>query len=293
MNKFTRSQMGKIMAYALSAAMAVTVVPTYMMKPLVAEAAVTTNATSLDKITKSYIVEKVSKPSANSMFRVFISKADPTDLVGTDKTYKNVSELEDAIIKGTEKDSTYTLAYLTSTDTDGYLVIDATSYENAKKTLGDSVHLSYAIGNILGDVDSLTEIASPTETKYYEVTDKNAASATLADCGVKVTFDTAADPEVSEAPATLTADGNKFVLGGKVYFDKTAVDTAIGANTNLKKSGDKATVQYTLDGTNYTDFATVSAKAGAAGTISGKDTTAKSTFYTGDKFTINVKNTLD
>ena len=288
MNKFTRSQMGKIMAYALSAAMAVTVVPTYMMKPLVAEAAVTTNATSLDKITKSYIVEKVSKPSANSMFRVFISKADPTDLVGTDKTYKNVSELEDAIIKGTEKDSTYTLAYLTSTDTDGYLVIDATSYENAKKTLGDSVHLSYAIGNILGDVDSLTEIASPTETKYYEVTDKNAASATLADCGVKVTFDTAADPEVSEAPATLTADGNKFVLGGKVYFDKTAVDTAIGANTNLKKSGDKATVQYTLDGTNYTDFATVSAKAGAAGTISGKDTTAKSTFYTGDKFTINV-----
>ena len=41
MNKFTRSQMGKIMAYALSAAMAVTVVPTYMMKPLVAEAATT------------------------------------------------------------------------------------------------------------------------------------------------------------------------------------------------------------------------------------------------------------
>ena len=40
MNKFTRSQMGKIMAYALSAAMAVTVVPTYMMKPLVVEAAV-------------------------------------------------------------------------------------------------------------------------------------------------------------------------------------------------------------------------------------------------------------
>ena len=39
MNKFTRSQMGKIMAYALSAAMAVTVVPTYMMKPIVAEAA--------------------------------------------------------------------------------------------------------------------------------------------------------------------------------------------------------------------------------------------------------------
>ena len=34
MNKFTRSQMGKIMAYALSAAMAVTVVPTYMMKPV-------------------------------------------------------------------------------------------------------------------------------------------------------------------------------------------------------------------------------------------------------------------
>ena len=48
MNKFTRSQMGKIMAYALSAAMAVTVVPTYMMKPLVAEAAqVDTDAVTL------------------------------------------------------------------------------------------------------------------------------------------------------------------------------------------------------------------------------------------------------
>ena len=38
MNKFTRSQMGKIMAYALSAAMAVTVVPTYM-KPVTTYAA--------------------------------------------------------------------------------------------------------------------------------------------------------------------------------------------------------------------------------------------------------------
>ena len=51
MNKFTRSQMGKIMAYALSAAMAVTVVPTYMMKPLVAEAATvtTTGANEIQK----------------------------------------------------------------------------------------------------------------------------------------------------------------------------------------------------------------------------------------------------
>ena len=47
MNKFTRSQMGKIMAYALSAAMAVTVVPTYMMKPLVAEAAVANDEKAL------------------------------------------------------------------------------------------------------------------------------------------------------------------------------------------------------------------------------------------------------
>ena len=43
MNKFTRSQMGKIMAYALSAAMAVTVVPTYMMKPLTVMAATETD----------------------------------------------------------------------------------------------------------------------------------------------------------------------------------------------------------------------------------------------------------
>ena len=72
MNKFTRSQMGKIMAYALSAAMAVTVVPTYMMKPLVAEAAVTaavetqeisngkelTVATAIDKKTRFALFTK-------------------------------------------------------------------------------------------------------------------------------------------------------------------------------------------------------------------------------------------
>ena len=63
MNKFTRSQMGKIMAYALSAAMAVTVVPTYMMKPLVAEAAVANaeNNLGLDKenlyVKEAYINE--------------------------------------------------------------------------------------------------------------------------------------------------------------------------------------------------------------------------------------------
>ena len=45
MNKFTRSQMGKIMAYALSAAMAVTVVPTYMMKPLTVMAAAEIDST--------------------------------------------------------------------------------------------------------------------------------------------------------------------------------------------------------------------------------------------------------
>ena len=80
MNKFTRSQMGKIMAYALSAAMAVTVVPTYMMKPLVAEAAVTaavetqeisngkelTVATATDKKTRFALFTKYQSQESES-----------------------------------------------------------------------------------------------------------------------------------------------------------------------------------------------------------------------------------
>ena len=73
MNKFTRSQMGKIMAYALSAAMAVTVVPTYMMKPLVAEAAVTGTVGTL---VQGETVELAGATSASAKLGVFAPDAD-------------------------------------------------------------------------------------------------------------------------------------------------------------------------------------------------------------------------
>ena len=77
MNKFTRSQMGKIMAYALSAAMAVTVVPTYMMKPLVAEAATTVET---DAVTLGTSVTTLGGVTADENTTVGLFSKD-TDLV--------------------------------------------------------------------------------------------------------------------------------------------------------------------------------------------------------------------
>ena len=75
MNKFTRSQMGKIMAYALSAAMAVTVVPTYMMKPLVAEAAVVETA---EVSNGKYLTVKDVSNTKPTRVALFTKKADNT-----------------------------------------------------------------------------------------------------------------------------------------------------------------------------------------------------------------------
>ena len=82
MNKFTRSQMGKIMAYALSAAMAVTVVPTYMMKPLVAEAAV---ATDNDVYTQGSGIKITDTFTANTEYEVAFFK-DKTKTTRKDAT---------------------------------------------------------------------------------------------------------------------------------------------------------------------------------------------------------------
>ena len=76
MNKFTRSQMGKIMAYALSAAMAVTVVPTYMMKPLVAEAAVAVETQEVSN--GEYLTIKDVSNTNPTRVALFTKKTDTT-----------------------------------------------------------------------------------------------------------------------------------------------------------------------------------------------------------------------
>ena len=83
MNKFTRSQMGKIMAYALSAAMAVTVVPTYMMKPLTVMAdtvdydTVAKGTKLADKDSKDIIALYSTKSaSAKPVFTIKVSSDD-------------------------------------------------------------------------------------------------------------------------------------------------------------------------------------------------------------------------
>ena len=69
MNKFTRSQMGKIMAYALSAAMAVTVVPTYMMKPLTVMAAA--EFTKTQEVSNGKKIEVTVTPNTETRFALF------------------------------------------------------------------------------------------------------------------------------------------------------------------------------------------------------------------------------
>ncbi|MBU5471831.1 hypothetical protein KQI85_16000, partial [Falcatimonas sp. MSJ-15] len=91
MNKFTRSQMGKIMAYALSAAMAVTVVPTYMMKPLTVMADATFTHTQVAQGTKLADGTAANKflalYSTNSATAKPVFVISPTTIVGTN-TYE-------------------------------------------------------------------------------------------------------------------------------------------------------------------------------------------------------------
>ena len=98
MNKFTRSQMGKIMAYALSAAMAVTVVPTYMMKPLtvMADEALTTtvkNANGGEETGENLAITDLDEAEANATIKFYVSES--ANLIGS--VTENESNLGDAI----------------------------------------------------------------------------------------------------------------------------------------------------------------------------------------------------
>ena len=153
MNKFTRSQMGKIMAYALSAAMAVTVVPTYMMKPLVAEAAVTPTAKSVaqgeilydnadsdekvylfsksDSTEPDYILEATDYDNSGSAYEIVV----PYN-VAVGKYYASTSEtldLDTAKLIEVTAGSKPSSVSLTATDTNIYYFGDSNYTSNTEK----------------------------------------------------------------------------------------------------------------------------------------------------------------
>ena len=138
MNKFTRSQMGKIMAYALSAAMAVTVVPTYMMKPLTVMAAETTKTvkpagdSNVNENDLTVTVKDAAEAGATIKF--YVSKVEDAEgktlddakisevaIDGTIKQGENTATvpIESLKAKADASDTTYTIYYIYSKDGTG------------------------------------------------------------------------------------------------------------------------------------------------------------------------------
>ena len=180
MNKFTRSQMGKIMAYALSAAMAVTVVPTYMMKPLTVMAAVTPATTTLtvDSADDSkYAITVTETKQTNGAAEVYVSTN--SALAGKTKTEAGVTEVGTAEIEDDSKtikiDKTEIEDEVATVDT--YYVYYA---YNATQALGDDTDKLILAGTITGQADSVTAVQDEND---------EAKSTFYTGDKIKVTFD--------------------------------------------------------------------------------------------------------
>ena len=278
MNKFTRSQMGKIMAYALSAAMAVTVVPTYMMKPLVAEAAVV-NKTATVKAKTTYTISTDVTAKKNILLYV---------------ATKNTLTANTTNVKDTKIDDSSNVKVIkaTSTDYDGStnttVTVDTAAYEAAVKALGGSTAVDCFCA-AYDDADVLsTTVSSATVTSNYEITvpdDVATVSSTA-----KVYVETASDL-AGTAATSLTETGTATVSndGKTISVEKTAVD-------NKVTTADTYYVYYDYNkggsatGTTLVSAGTITGQAGSVETIQDEKGSNKSTFYTGDKITITLPN---
>ena len=289
MNKFTRSQMGKIMAYALSAAMAVTVVPTYMMKPIVAEAAIA-NKTSTLNATSSYTIAS-SDATAKANIVLYVVKDASTNSIDT-STKADDNKLSDTAIvrKIAAKSSSF------STDTT--VTVDTATLESAVSTLGGSSAVSYFYAAYDDTDASTTTLTSATVTTNYAIT----------------------VPDAAEANASAKVYVSKYAnLAGKTETAANAIDTNFSSNgtTGTVTTGSKTfTVsKTTIDGkattadTYYVYYAYNKSAALTAGTdelvltgtitgqaesitaIQDESGNAKSTFYTGDKIKVTFNNT--
>ena len=278
MNKFTRSQMGKIMAYALSAAMAVTVVPTYMMKPLVAEAA-TVKPTGLDATKEEVYVKSIT---ANTAAVAYYS----TDtLSGTVNTI-------------TEDAKTVELALsIVSDGTNKNIVISNDSIEAAKEKVETDVTNPTGkiyIASATSESDLLNEtVADASFTpasdvkEYYTIEDSEITTA-------KTSTDVVIKGLKNNVATSLSATGTLYGIG-KLYVVADTIDSDI-TTASLQNTGDTYSVTYTTSqgGTPKTlGTATVTCDVANStiGTITADGTNAKSTFEVGDKIVIDTSST--
>ena len=268
MNKFTRSQMGKIMAYALSAAMAVTVVPTYMMKPLVAEAA-TVKPTGLDATKEEVYVKSIT-----------------TNTVAV--AYYSTDTLSGAVNTITEDAKTVELALsIVSDGINKNIVISNDSIEAAKEKVETDVTNPTGkiyIASATSESDLLNEtVADASFTpasdvkEYYTIEDSEITTA-------KTSADVVIKGLKNNADASLSVSDILYGTG-KLYVKADAIDNAV---SGLTSTGDTYSVTYTTtSGGAAKTLGTATATFNPTGIYAEDSTTAKSTFTNGEKITID------
>ena len=216
MNKFTRSQMGKIMAYALSAAMAVTVVPTYMMKPIIAQAAPTVNdKLSTLKISGSnYEVTVPASTEASAVIKFYVT----TDSTLAGKTVTAAgTALDSTDVEGTAiADIGTTTATVTKTDLDAKATAASVYYVyyayNGTATASADTDKLVLAGTITGQAAAVTDIK-----------DKDAEATATFYNGDKIVVKTVAD-DITKAGvvALFTSPTATKKSEAKYLFDSTS-----------------------------------------------------------------------
>ena len=221
MNKFTRSQMGKIMAYALSAAMAVTVVPTYMMKPLtvMADEALTKtvkNANGGEENGEDLSITGLDTAETNATIKFYVSESAALTGSVTD----NETELGDEISGN-----------ITPGGTDATVSI-ASLKEKATTSGNYTIYYAYSKDN--------TDVSSSTLVKAGTIEVTATTSGGTGNPGTE-------QPGPSGSQFGITAAS---VKQGSVLYDATSNVTSTSKVCLYSKVGDKKAA-YVLDAVDY------------------------------------------
>ena len=264
MNKFTRSQMGKIMAYALSAAMAVTVVPTYM-KPVTTYAA---EVASTQEVSNGEAIDVTVTAATATRFALFEKSTENQTgdkavyVFDAIKTEGSKTDAELIVPYDVPAGTYYVGAYDTGEVTNSVAASDKTKYTVDKTKLvkinaasaASAIQVSAKDGNTVyfsakSDDDKLvgaddakitlqTTVISPSKdatylSVKYEECDKNGNAKDTPSDGVAIAEDTGV--------ITLTQDTAKF---GTYYFKATA--TVAGKNSTTATKEITSTVKIDI-----------------------------------------------
>ena len=253
------------MAYALSAAMAVTVVPTYMMKPLVAEAAVVT-PTGLDAAKeKAYITQATTK--TDSFAVAYYSTDSLSGVVNTINEGAQTVKLNLDVIRTK-------IGASTPTDDEYSIVISKAEIDEAIEATKDTanagkIYIATATTEA-GLSDAILDAGTAATTKEYYTVEDNDLTA-----GASVTF----TPSKDSLSLTPT------VTDGKMYVEANDIDTAV--SSALTSNGDTYSVKYSIASGTAKTLGTATATFNPTGIYAEDSTTAKSTFTNGEKITID------